>query len=136
MPRVDELHQALKQFESPDTPPEQRAQAARRVCFLSRKLLAECGLKADQDHETQVGDAVMEVFSRIEAGDFITMSERSYRRGVSQALEFAAVSVRNGCTVQDLETLADEAEEMRCDHGPHLAYLDELMSRCRNVKVG
>ena len=57
--------------------------------------------------------------------------EGSYRRGVSQALALAANLAQQGCTWQDLARLADESLEMREDHKPHPAYIDELMARQR-----
>jgi len=129
MPNVSELHQELLRFESGQTPPEQQAESAARVCRLARRLLSERGLPANLSHEAEVSEDVSEVLWRIEAGDFLTMSERSYRRGVPQALALAAGRVRRGADADNLDELTDEAEEMRRDRGAHLAYLDDLFRR-------
>lgn len=68
------------------------------------------------------------------ATDNMQASERSYRRGVNQALFMAANLVQAGCTHEDLGWLCEESFQMRCDHQAHPAYIDELLSRFRRRK--
>jgi len=63
-----------------------------------------------------------------------TESEMSYRRGVSQALSRACDVVRGGGTGDDLALLTDLSMEMRYEHKPYPAYLDQLHKKYRDKK--
>lgn len=63
-----------------------------------------------------------------------SLRERSYRRGVSQAMTLAAAIVRSGGTVTNLDELAARATAWRYDGQPHPVFLDALVESCEADK--
>ncbi len=68
-----------------------------------------------------------------EAGSF-AQYDSAYRRGVSQALNFAADLMQYGITYEDMCWLVNESLKMRVSNECYPAYLDVLNKRYRAKK--